>query len=336
MFNQLFELFATFPYFLQIIVFIVCLILGFIALVKGADWFVSSASGLAKKMGVSALLIGLTIVSIGTSAPETSVSISSAISGSCDLSIGNIVGSNIFNLLVVLGFSAVFMPVIVDKMVVKRDLPIMLGSGVLITIFALFFGGDQSYMILQIEGLILVAFLVGYLILTIKTSKRENKLKIPDEPKINTNVLKSIFFLIIGLGLIILGGEFVTYGAKNIALQLGASEALVGLTIVAIGTSLPELVTSIVAAKKGENEIALGNVIGSNIFNILFVIGSVSIIRPLLVSNLIITDLIIMIALFAGIFIYTLFRKTISKKVGIVMLLTYGVYLTYIILRNFL
>ena len=340
MLEFLFNLIEQTSHGVQIFLFIVCLVLGMLALIKGADWFVSGASKIAKKLGISSLVVGLTIVAFGTSAPEASVSISSSIAGATDISTGNIVGSNIFNLLVVLGMSALFMPVIINQTVIKRDIPIMLGSGILLMIFSFFFGGENANELIRIEGIILLVFLVLYVVFTIIDEKRKAPKLTPEEmekekiEKSKINIWISLFWLVIGLVLVIFGGELVTYGAQNIALELGASEALVGLTIVAVGTSLPELVTSIVAAKKKENEIALGNVIGSNIFNMLFILGAASTIAPLSISTAVLIDTVIMCVLFLAFFILCLFKRKLGKTEGIIFLVLYIIYLVYIILRD--
>lgn len=344
------------PLWLQMTLFIVFIVGGFIALIKGADAFVSGASGIAKKLKVPAIIIGLTIVSIGTSLPEASVSISSAINKSADLSIGNVVGSNMFNTLVVLGFSLVFVAIALKKNVIFKDMLLMLISSILLLVFALF-GNDANGNVLgRIECGILFAIFVGYIIYSVidarKASKLENtNLEIKQE---NTNeennstiageennsikpnnMGKNILLLLIGLIGIVIGGDLVVFGAKNFAINVGMSEILVGLTIVAVGTSLPELVTSIVAAKKKENEIALGNVIGSNMFNILFILGMTGLITPLSVSANVLIDIIIMTVLFIFVFIFSVIKKNLPRFLGYIFLLLYIAYLAYIILRDF-
>lgn len=310
---------------------IVFLVFGMLFLVKGADIFVGNASSLAKRLGISSLVIGLTIVSFGTSAPEASVSITASITNSSDISISNVIGSNIFNMLVVLGTSLLFSKMIINKTIIKRDLPIMIISTVLLFLFVLSYG-TGNYILSRIEGIILLVIMLVYIILTIKTTKNDNE----DNNIIKKPIYKSLLFLAIGLILIILGGELVTYSAKTVALKLGVSELIVGLTIVAVGTSLPELITSIVAAKKGENEIAIGNVIGSNIFNILFILGISSTINPLTVTSFVIIDIIFFIVVSIIFLIYSLKKRTFSKLEGIILLLLYSGYLIYIIIREFI
>ena len=318
-----------------ILICILCIVGGMVLLIKGADFFVGSASNLAKKIGVSTLIIGLTIVSIGTSLPEASVSISSALKGSNGLSIGNVVGSNIFNILVVLGCSCLFAPIIVDKGLKVRDIPILVGTGLLLLIFTLCFSKTGNYDILRFEAIILLILFVGYIVLCIFTTKKEEEN--PDEEKPKMKVWLCIVIIILSGLAIACGGEFVTYGAKELAIKMGADEILVGLTIVAIGTSLPELVTSVMAAKKKENDIAVGNAIGSSIFNILFILGAAATISPYYGINPdVIVDLVVMLVIFVVLALLVIFcKKGIGRKVGIMFLVAYLAYFVYIILRNY-
>ena len=335
MLDFLFNIFSKATGFWFILICILCIVVGMVLLIKGADFFVSSASTLAKKIGVSSLIIGLTVVSIGTSLPEASVSISSAIKGSNGLSIGNVVGSNIFNILVVLGCSCLFAPIIVDKGLKKRDLPILIGTGIILLVFTLWFSKTGNYDILRFEAIILLVLIIGYIILCIfTTEKKEDEEK---EEKPQMKVWLCLIIIVLSGFAIACGGEFVTYGAKELAIKMGADEILVGLTIVAVGTSLPELVTSIMAAKKKENEIAVGNAVGSSIFNILFILGAAATISPYYNINPdVIVDIIIMIAVFVLITVLAFTLKNgIGRKTGIVFLILYSAYLTYIILRNY-
>ena len=332
MLDFLFNQFNKVTGFWFILICILCLIVGLVLLIKGADFFVSSASTLAKKIGVSSLIIGLTVVSIGTSLPEASVSISSAIKGSNGLSIGNVVGSNI---LVVLGCSCIFAPIIVDKGLKKRDLPILIGTGLLLLIFTLWFNKTGNYDILRWEAIILLVLFVSYIILCIFTTPKKEEDENEEKPKMKI-WLCLIIIVLSGLA-IACGGEFVTYGASKIAVKMGADEILVGLTIVAVGTSLPELVTSIMAAKKHENEIAVGNAVGSSIFNILFILGAAATISPYYNINPdVIVDIVIMLVIFIVTTILVIcLKKGIGKAVGIPFVLLYCAYLAYIIIRNY-
>ena len=283
---------------------------------------------------------------MGTSCPELAVSVSDSISclingGNANVAIGNVVGSNICNILVVLGFSAIFTPIIVKKSICKREYPFMIGISILLVIFGIFFGVTGSkYAINRIEGIILVVLIfvyVAFLIYNAKKHPEDAQVEEIEEKNMNTAV--AILLVIVGALGIALGGEFVVYGAKSMVLNMAPAshrdiaESLVGLTIVAVGTSLPELVTSVIAAKKGENELALGNVIGSNIFNIVFVLGIASTINPLTTGSQIIVDLIVMLVSALFVFVFAI-RGRIGKKEGIAMLLLYAVYVAYLITRT--
>jgi cation:H+ antiporter len=335
MLNWFFELFVGLPDWAEFLTNVFFLVVGMVLLVKGADYFVDSASSLAKILGVSTLIIGLTIVSFGTSAPEASVSIFSQLSGSSDISLGNIVGSNLFNSMVVLGSSAIFAPIVVHYSLVKREIPFMVMVTAILFAFAVFFGVNGNYVLLQIEGAILLVLFVWYLAINFKVAKsgKEVILDIEDDIDIMP-AKKSILYLLLGLLMIILGGEMVVSGAKNTALMLGVSEALVGLTIVALGTSLPELVTSVVAARKNENDIALGNVIGSNIFNILLVLGIGASIGGMVIQPIVIIDLLILLG-FTFFLTWTIVvNKKITKGYGYLYLALYVIYIAYIIFRE--
>lgn len=286
----------SWPIYLQSIAFVVGLIVGTICLVKFCDIFVDSASTIAKKLHISELIIGLTVVAIGTSCPELAVSVSDSISSllensNANVAIGNVIGSNICNLLLVLGFSAVFTPIVVKKSVCKREYPFLLIISALLVLFVILFGTGSSitgnYAILRWEAIILVVLMFVYILFLIHNAKKHpdeqlntEEEKLTEEKEKDMKLWKAIILVIVGAAGIVFGGEAVVFGAKGLALQVSdaahldhdLAESLVGLTIVAVGTSLPELVTSVVAAKKGQNELALGNVIGSNIFNILFVL----------------------------------------------------------------
>ncbi|MBO7218617.1 MAG: calcium/sodium antiporter [Clostridia bacterium] len=335
MFDWLYNLIYTLGGPLQGVLFVAFLLLGFLLLIKGADLFVNSASFIARAMEIPAIVVGMTLVAFGTSAPEASVSISSALSGSAGISIGNIIGSNMFNVLVVLGLSSIFIPVALERSVVKTDVVFMTISSIVLLVFGLFFNANGQTMLLQIEAVILFLMLMAFLVYTVLKAIKDHV----DEPDNKTITKKKIIFavigVIVGLAGVVAGGDFVVFGAKNIAMGLGASEMLVGLTIVAVGTSLPELITSLVALKKKENEIALGNVIGSNIFNVLFVLGVSGAIAPIAIELNAIIDMAIMAIMSIGFLIYCWFRKDINRATGIVMVSMYVAYLVYIVLRDF-
>ena len=299
----------------------ILLIIGFIMLIKGADWFVDSASFIAKKFGIPSIIVGMTIVAMGTSAPEFSVSLQSSIAGMNDMSIANVVGSNIFNLLVVLGISAMFGKLKITK---YRDVQMTLAVSILLMSFAI--GGYLSI----IEGLVLLCAFVTYIILMIKG---RDKTEIVEEVSNKRPMWLTIIIGLIGLGAIVYGGDLVVNSASAVALSLGMSENLVGLTIVAIGTSLPELVTSVMAMKKGENDIAVGNVLGSNIFNMLLIIGSAAIINPMTVSMFAMIDLVFIIVTLLIFIALTYKKQEVNKWNGIIFIIIYVSYIIYTIIR---
>ncbi len=330
------------------IVCIVLLILGIFFLVKFSDIFVDASSSIAKRFHISEMIIGLTIVAFGTSCPELAVSVSDSITcllegGNANVAIGNVVGSNICNLLLVLGFSAIFTPILIKKTVCKKEFPILVFVTALLVIFGLCFNLNGVYAILRWEGIIFILLILVYVVYLVFDAKRMMKsgIEMEAEEIALMPTWKSIVFVLLGLIGIAVGGEAVVYGAKNIAVGVGdiahlnhdLVESLVGLTIVAVGTSLPELVTSIVAAKKGQNDMALGNVIGSNIFNILFVLGIAGTINPLTVGNQIVFDLTVMMISTLLVFGLCFFGK-INRKCGAALLGCYAGYLIYLICRT--
>ena len=302
----------------------ILLILGFVFLVRGADLFVDGSSSIAKHLKIPSVIVGLTIVAMGTSAPEASVSITAAIAGNSDISLGNIVGSNIFNFLVVIGVSAIICPVISHKDILKRDLWWNLGLTGLLLLLIL----DNK--IGRIDGLILLFGMGLYLFIVIKNALKN---RTTDTEEKLLSVPKSIVYMAIGLAAIICGGNFVVDNASIIAKSLGLSETLIGLTIVAVGTSLPELVTSITAARKHESGIALGNAVGSNIFNILFILGASSALTPINVAPELFIDTIILIVVSILIFLFAFTKKITNRLEGVVCVLLYIAYTAYIILR---
>lgn len=311
----------------------IILIIGLILLVKCADVFVDGSSNIAKAFGIPSLIIGLTIVAFGTSAPEAAVSITAGLKGSNEISIGNVVGSNICNSLLILGICSLFKSLKAKKEVRKRDFPYYLLSALVLFIIVseYFVTGKSSGLITRTNGLILFCFLGIYLVSLISDIKRNQKNDNKEEKQ--KFKFKDILAIFVGLIGIILGGQFVVNGATDIATSLGVSENVIALTIVAIGTSLPELVTSVIATKKGELDIAIGNVIGSNIFNILFILGATSVISPLTLNFETYIDIIFM--LLSSILVFVMLHKNnrIGWKKGICMLSMYVVYTAYILCR---
>ena len=297
---------------------IVLLIVGMALLVKGADWFVSGSSAIAKALKIPSLIIGLTLVSMGTSAPEASVSINSAINGMNDMSIGNVVGSNIFNTLLILGVSSLIIPLSIGKDIKRYDIPIMVCLYGVMLLFAFVITPLKLDIFESVAMLVLFVAYTAFLI--IRTKRANKKLAVTDvstteqttevKEEKKKPIWLSIILAIVGLAGIIFGGDLVVDNAAAIAKTAGMSETLVGLTIVAVGTSLPELVTSVVASIKKENDIAIGNVIGSNIFNIIFILGLSSTISNLTLDWAALTDILVIFG--SGVII--LLIALLSKK----------------------
>ena len=310
---------------------IILLLVGFVILIKGADIFVNGSSNVAKRLNVSPLIIGLTIVALGTSAPEAAVSISAGIAGSNEIAVSNIVGSNMFNLLLIVGLCAIIKNLKVDEIIIKREFPLSL-----LSTFVLWFMisnvidvEGSNGIITRSEGLILLSFFGIFVYSNLMSAfKQKNELteKEKEENK-KISLLKNIILLVVGLALVVFGGDMVVDNASSIAIAIGISETLVGLTIVSIGTSLPELVTSIVATTKGENDIAIGNVIGSNIFNILFILGASALVTPLVVNAQLIKYTVILIAISIIGYIFAITGKKIGRKEGICMVIMFIMYL---------
>ncbi len=303
------------------------LVFGFVLLVWGADKFVAGASALARRLGVSPLLVGLTIVAFGTSAPELAVSLTAALQGANEIAVGNVVGSNIFNLLMVAGLSAVVCPLVMDRTLLRRDWPISLAAAVLLLVFI-----APDLTISRIEGVILLVVFALVLSTQIRAALKNRDTLESEEDEITMPPLMIGVNIVLGLACIIIGGQLAVNGATGIARMFGLSETLIGLTIVAIGTSLPELVTSLVAARKGQNEIAMGNVIGSNIFNLLFILGVSATITPIPVQATSIIDALVLIGI-SIVFYLPARRGKLGRAPGVIMALTFVVYPAYLIMR---
>ncbi len=315
---------------------------GFVLLIKGADWFVDGASAIAKRFKIPSIVIGLTVVAFGTSLPEASVSIASALQGANEVAVSNVVGSNIFNMLVVLGMSAAILPVAVQKSSATKEIPFSLLCTVVL-LGALLLGantadGKTTYTIGLIAGIVLLALFAFYMFWQISAALKARKAGLIQDEEEETEIMsagKALGLIGIGIACIIIGGNFVVEGATAAAEMLGMSQTLIGLTIVAVGTSLPELVTSMVAAKKGESDIALGNVVGSNIFNIIFILGFSAVIAPMTVDMMSVFDTIVAlgVTVLGGVFAFT--KLKVSRWEGITMVLCYVGYMAYIIMREF-
>ena len=309
---------------MKLLLAILLLVIGFVMLIKGADWFVDGAAGIAARFGIPQLVIGLTIVAMGTSAPEAAVSITAATSGNAGITIGNIVGSNILNVLLILGLTAVITTVAVQKSTVKLEMPFMHVITIVLAVLG-FTGGE----IVLWEGVVLwVLFLVylGYLFRMAKNGTDE------EEEEELQPLWKQLLMLVVGIVLIVFGSDLTVDNATVIAETLGMDDRLIGLTIVAFGTSLPELVTSVTAARKGKADIAIGNIVGSNVFNILFVVGTTALITPVAFKMGFLIDL--SVALAAGLILWfgVMKDQKLKRPVGIVMLAVYAAYFVYLLM----
>ena len=308
---------------MQIVLQLALLALGFVMLVKGSDWFVDGAAGIAAKFRIPQIIIGLTIVAMGTSAPEAAVSITAATAGSADITVGNIVGSNIMNILVILGLACAIVPIAVGKATLKIDIPFMIA----ISVIFLLLGWDGT--ITRVDGLVLIALFVtyiGYMIWEALHSNEEG-----DEIK-ESPVWKMLLSTAIGLGLVVWGADVAVGAATKLAQIFGMSERFIGLTVVALGTSLPELFTSVTAARKGNADIAIGNIVGSNIFNILFVVGLSSMVINVPFAANFRIDMLVAIAACVFIWLAALKDKKLARWAGFTMLLGYVGYFVYLLM----
>lgn len=327
---------------MDIILNLLMLIIGFVFLIKGADMFVLSSGSIARQARISPLIIGLTLVAFGTSLPELAVSFAASITAAqqgttADIALGNVVGSNIANITLILGASALMMPVMVDRSLNKREFPFLIGMTVLTMVFALFFQND--YMISRFEALLLLVAFAFYMYLMFKNPEA-HPLESEEIPVISQK--KAIILLVIGIAGVSLGGYMVTAGAEFIALNLlqsafgmsaTSAKTLVGLSVVSLGTSLPELVTSVTAAKKGENQIALGNIIGSNVFNTLFIVGLSGVVTPLGVNGDVLFDLGLSIGIIGLVLLIAMHKQLITRFKGAFLLVIYVSYILFIIIR---
>ena len=311
------------------------IIVGMVLLIKGADYFVDGASSIARALKIPTLIIGLTLVSLGTTLPESSVSIMTALNGSSDMSLGNVVGSNIFNTLPILGIGALICPIAINKEAKNLYIPILCGLYVLLIMFAFVI---TPYSLDRWEGIILILLLIGYLALVVLRALSSSKKMLDGQDQEDEEGVKpiwlSLVLVVIGVAGIVFGADLVVDNAVIFAKAVGMSEKLVGLTILSVGTSLPELITGIVAAVKKENDIALGNIVGACTLNIVFILGACSTIIPLAVASAVLVDLLVMLA--TGLVLLTIVftSKKLNKWHGLAMIAMYVAYLVYIIIRN--
>ncbi len=311
------------------------LVLGFVFLIKGADLLVDGSSSIAKRFGVSDLIIGLTIVSFGTSAPELLVNIIASLNGSGDIGIGNILGSNIANIFLILGVSALIYPLKVKRQITWKEIPLNFLAAVVLFIMAndVLIDGASESLLTRIDGLILFSFFAIFMYYTVHLARSEKELV---EPTASRPLWKSLFMTVLGIVGLAYGGQWVVDGAVDIASAFGLSEALIGLTIVAVGTSLPELATSGMAAYRKNTDIAIGNVVGSNIFNIFWVLGLSAVIKPLPFAEIINTDILVFLAATALLFIFSFTngRQKIARFEGAIFLLAYLAYIVFLVFRG--
>jgi cation:H+ antiporter len=309
---------------MTILLAIVLLVLGFVLLIKGADWFVDGAAGIAARFGIPQLVIGLTIVAMGTSAPEAAVSITAAKAGNAGITIGNVIGSNIMNILLILGITSVITSVAVQKSTIQYEIPFML----VISVLLLVLGGTDSS-IVRWEGAVLWLFFIIYMVYLFVMAKNGEAEEEEEKPRA---LWMQIGMLLVGAVGIVVGADLTVDNATVIAQFLGMDDRLIGLTIVAFGTSLPELVTSITAARKGKADIAIGNIVGSNVFNILFVVGTTALITPVVFETGFLVDGIVAIAAGILLWIGVMKEKKLRRPTGMIMLLAYGAYFVYLLL----
>ena len=311
---------------MQILLQLLLLVVGFVLLMKGADWFVDGAAGIADRLGIPQLVIGLTIVAMGTSLPEAAVSIASATKGSAGITIGNVLGSNIMNVLVILGLTAVICAIPVQKSTAYVEIPFVIGITVVLSALGL-----MDNQVNRLEGVILWALMIVYLVYLMRMAKNgKNEEEEQDEKK--KPVWLMIVMVFVGAAMIVFGSDITVDAASAIAKIFGMGDRLIGLTIVAFGTSLPELVTSVTAALKGKTDIAVGNIVGSNIFNILFVVGTTALITSVEYSSAFLIDSIVATAAVVLLMLCVIRDKKLGRIGGIVMLLGYAGYFVYILM----
>ncbi|MBQ6814660.1 MAG: calcium/sodium antiporter [Lachnospiraceae bacterium] len=310
---------------------VVILVVGFVLLIKGADFFVEGSSAVAKKLRVPSIIVGLTIVALGTSLPELAVSVTASIAGSNAIAISNVVGSNLFNLLVVCGACTLFMPLSINKSTLKQDFPLSIICAVMLLVM-----GYIGMAVGRLDaGILLIIFITYISILVMQALKARKGSTQSDEEneKKDIPVWLCIVYIVGGIAAIKFGGDFVVDGAKEIAKQFGMSENLIGLTIVAVGTSLPELVTSVVASRKDEIDMALGNVLGSNIFNVLFILGTAGVISPMAFIMENVVDIAILIVVSVLVYVFGWTKQRVEKKEGVIMIGIYVAYMVYACIR---
>ncbi len=321
---------------------IVILLIGFVLLIKGADFFVEGSSAVAKKLRIPTIIVGLTIVAMGTSLPELAVSVTASMANNNEIAVSNVVGSNLFNLMVVCGACTMFAPLAISKSTLKSDFPISIGCAIMLLVMGIL-GKEVG----RLDGVILLVFFITYIAMLVRQALKARAASQPADETADVSadeedgeegkdipVWLCLIYIVGGVVAIKFGGDFVVDGASTIAGLLGMTQTLIGLTVVAVGTSLPELVTSIVAGRKGDVDMALGNVIGSNIFNILFILGTAGSISPMSFINDNVVDIIVLIAVSVLVYVFAWSKQKIDKKEGTLMILIYAVYMVYAVIRG--
>ena len=306
---------------------VVLMIVGFVILIKGADFFVDGASGIAAKFKIPQIVIGLTIVAFGTSAPEAAISISAALSGTTGIAIGNILGSNLMNILLILGIASVIVPLNIKKSSIKFDIPFNFVITVILVVLGMAF-----HSLNRIAGEIFWALLIFFIVHLLRGIKNGDGGDEEEVSVMQKNAFLLIIYIIGGLAAVVIGSNLAVDNAKIIASMLGMDDRLIGLTIVAFGTSLPELMTSVIAARKGNADIAVGNILGSNVFNILFVLGTVALISPIEFSISFVVDGIINIATVILLYILSKDDDRLSRRDGIIFIAAYAAYFVYLLI----
>lgn len=306
---------------------VVLIIVGFVLLIKGADFFVGGASGIAEKFKIPQMIIGLTIVAFGTSAPEAAISISAALQGTTGIAIGNILGSNLLNVLLILGITACIVPLHIQKSSLKFDMPFNVMISVVLLAMGYFLGQLN-----RICGIILWAMMIFFMVKLLADAKKGMAEAAEEEPGQTKNIFLLLAFTFGGLAAVVWGSDITVENAKIIASLLGMSDRLIGLTVVAFGTSLPELITSVTAARKGNADIAVGNILGSNIFNVLFVLGTVALIAPVEFASAFLLDAVLCIVSMVLLIVLCFKKQILSRKGGAIMLVCYAVYFAYLLI----
>lgn len=310
---------------MEVIIQLVLLVIGFVFLVKGADWFVDGVSGIAESFGIPQLVIGLTIVAMGTSAPEAAVSITAAMQGTADITIGNILGSNILNVLIILGVTAVITSVAVQESTFKIEIPFVIAITVLLLVF-----GMTGAEVTRVEGIAFLVVFAGFLYYLYRMAMKD-RASAEEEQEDPEPLWKLLLLTVVGIALVVIGSDVVVDSASELALIFGMSQRFIGLTIVALGTSLPELVTSVMAATKGKADIAIGNIVGSNIFNILFVVGITAIIIPVPYASSFIADALVALLAVVVLWLCLIRGRKLNRIHGIIMLVIYAGYFAYLL-----